>query len=87
MKTALIFVLTAVDLSYGNIMCFQCGDYVYDSELQQISRELNEKAARSLGLSAIFQDWEPSKEEVLLLRNNPQHKTVVRNTTIGELKI
>lgn len=73
----------AVDLSYGNIMCFQCGDYVYDSELSQISRELNVKAARSLGISAIYQDWEPSKEEVLLLRNNPQHKTVVRNTTIG----
>lgn len=76
-----------MDLSYGNIMCFQCGDYVYDAELSQISRELNEKAARSLGISAVYQDWEPSKEEVLLLQNNPQHKTIVRNTTIGEFKL
>lgn len=42
---------TAADMTYGTIFCFECGDYVYDKELESIAQIQNEKAAKSLGLS------------------------------------
>lgn len=56
--------LIAVDLTYGVVFCFQCGDYVYDRELEVIAQSHQSKAARSLGLGETFQPWQPSQEEV-----------------------
>ncbi|XP_075231487.1 ubiquitin carboxyl-terminal hydrolase nonstop isoform X2 [Lycorma delicatula] len=73
----------AVDLACGNVFCFQCGDYIYDTELSQIAREQKDKAASSLGICSKYRKWEPTKEEVELLRKNPRRRQVIQNTTIG----
>lgn len=44
---------TAADMTYGTIFCFECGDYVYDKELESIAQIQNEKAAKSLGLTIV----------------------------------
>ena len=38
-------------MTYGTIFCFECGDYVYDKELESIAQIQNEKAAKSLGIT------------------------------------
>lgn len=45
------FNFTAADMTYGTIFCFECGDYVYDKELESIAQIQNEKAAKSLGIA------------------------------------
>lgn len=45
---------TAADMTYGTIFCFECGDYVYDKELESIAQIQTEKAAKSLGLTMIY---------------------------------
>lgn len=76
---------SAVDLAYGAVLCFQCGDYVYDQEFAAVAREHRMKAAKSLGMPAIYHSWEPSRREMDLLRRNPRRRKLVKNTTIGEI--
>lgn len=79
------FSFSAVDLAYGAVLCFQCGDYVYDQELIAVAREHRLKAAKSLGMPVIYQSWEPSRHEIELLRRNPRRRKLIENTTIGEM--
>ena len=46
----LTFIL-GIDLTYGVILCFLCGDYVYDDEIDEIARNEQKLACRSLGLN------------------------------------
>ena len=39
-----------MDLSYGTVYCFACNDYMYDSELENISTSLHQRAAKSQGI-------------------------------------
>uniref|UniRef100_T1ITV3 Ubiquitin carboxyl-terminal hydrolase n=1 Tax=Strigamia maritima TaxID=126957 RepID=T1ITV3_STRMM len=73
----------AVDLSYGAVYCFQCGDYVYDTELESIAKSDKIKAARSLGMREYFCPWEPTNCEIELLKRNPKRKRITENSTIG----
>ena len=36
--------LAAVELNYGTVFCFKCRDYIYDAELDQVSREIDQQA-------------------------------------------
>ena len=40
----------AVDLTYGVVYCFHCGDYVHDEVLEKILREERAKAWRCYGM-------------------------------------
>ena len=44
------FLFTAVDLNYGSVYCFLCGDYKYDRDLDGIAQEYS----RQMGESIIF---------------------------------
>ena len=33
----------SVELSYGNVFCYECGDYVYNSDLEAISEAAFDK--------------------------------------------
>jgi ubiquitin carboxyl-terminal hydrolase 22/27/51 len=79
------FSFSAVDLTYGAVLCFQCGDYVYDQELTAVAREHRLKAAKSLGMPVVYHSWEPSLHEIELLRRNPRRRKLIENTTIGEM--
>ena len=59
-----------VDLTYGNVYCGQCGDYVYDSELMNISEQQQQQHWRDLGLGTKFVGWSPSSRELELLSEN-----------------
>ena len=42
--------ISAIDLTYGTILCFSCGDYVYDTEIEHIASTLQQKmVARCMG--------------------------------------
>ncbi|RUS72708.1 hypothetical protein EGW08_019529 [Elysia chlorotica] len=73
----------AIDVSYGIIYCFVCGDYVYDSELEELARAQCHRASASLGLKQKFFPWEPSEEELILLRCNPKRRRVTEASHIG----
>ncbi|XP_071443594.1 ubiquitin carboxyl-terminal hydrolase 22 [Hetaerina americana] len=73
----------AVDLNYGMVYCFQCGDYVYEKDLENIAREHQMKATKSLGMKIMYRPWEPSSHEVELLKRNPRRKRITENSTIG----
>ena len=42
-------VISAVDLTYGVVFCFVCGDYSHSEALEKILREERAKAWRSYG--------------------------------------
>ncbi|RWS27194.1 ubiquitin carboxyl-terminal hydrolase 22-like protein [Leptotrombidium deliense] len=74
----------AMDLSFGTIYCYICRDYVYDRELETISRKLRHKAARYTGnCNAQYYPWEPSHNELQILKQNPQRKRISENSYIG----
>lgn len=76
----------AVDLAYGNVLCFQCGDYVYDSELSDVARGSDIQAATSLDVSAVYTPWTPSPIELQLLQANPCVRAMVKDSTIGQAR-
>lgn len=62
-----------------------CGDYTYDSEIDDIARKAREKSRKSLGFDREYQAWEPNDLEISLLRTHPKRRRPTPNSTIGEL--
>lgn len=77
------FHYLSMDLTYGAVYCNQCGDYVYDRELEAIARKHRMRAARLLGMKEYYHPWEPTSYEVELLKKNPRRKRITENSTIG----
>ncbi|XP_049776033.1 ubiquitin carboxyl-terminal hydrolase 22 [Schistocerca cancellata] len=73
----------AVELTYGMVMCFHCGDYIYDKELSSIALEKDAQVFKRIGLSVPYRPWEPSAYDIRLLRNNPHRRHILEDTTIG----
>ncbi|KAG1704425.1 Ubiquitin carboxyl-terminal hydrolase 22 [Nymphon striatum] len=73
----------AVDMSYGVLICFLCGDYVYDKELEIIAKRDKRKSAKLLGMKNYYSTWEPSNVEIDLLKKNPRRKCITENSYIG----
>ncbi|XP_022242955.1 ubiquitin carboxyl-terminal hydrolase 22-like [Limulus polyphemus] len=73
----------AVDISYGTVFCFSCGDYVYDKELEAIAKRHRRKAAKLNGIKEQYYEWEPTNFELDLLRRNPRRKRISDNSYIG----
>eukprot|EP00731_Ephydatia_muelleri_P038015 Em0630g1a len=77
----------AIELNYGIAFCFKCKDYIYDAELDAISREtlqqLAQKQCSALQQPPPYMGWEPSTTEIDLLRQNPKRRKVEYGSTIG----
>lgn len=77
----------AIELNYGIAFCFKCKDYIYDAELDAISREtlqqLAQKQSSALQQPPPYMGWEPSTTEIDLLRQNPKRRKVEYGSTIG----
>ncbi|XP_054282404.1 ubiquitin carboxyl-terminal hydrolase 22-like [Macrosteles quadrilineatus] len=73
----------AVDLAYGNVLCFQCGDYIYDSVLAEVAEANVTMAAVSLGMSSVYSTWSPTPREVQLMQGNPRVLTILKDSTLG----
>ncbi len=80
---------TAVELNYGTVYCFKCKDYVYDAALDEISRSLEQQLAhKKYHVSrqpVMYVAWEPTKEEIDLLKQNPKRRKVEPGSTIGTM--
>ncbi|XP_063825048.1 ubiquitin carboxyl-terminal hydrolase nonstop isoform X2 [Ostrinia nubilalis] len=72
-----------IDLSYGNVFCTQCQDYIYDRELTEIGMNHRLKEAKSLGISVPFMPWLPNTSEALALRRLRKRRLISPHTTIG----
>lgn len=79
-------VILAVDLCYGNILCFQCGDYVYDRELLAVAKAQWSQSAKSLSFGEFYRAWEPTQIETELLKKHPRRRRIVENSTIGKIE-
>ena len=77
----------AVELTYGAVYCFKCRDYIYDSSLDEISRTVEQHLAQNRFMTSrqpmTYVAWEPTKDEIELLKQNPQRKRVESGSTIG----
>lgn len=73
----------AVDMTYGMVHCFACGDYVYDKELDDIAKKLSRRSSSLLGVYDHVPTWEPNYREVELLRRNSKRRKVEESSTIG----
>ncbi|ESN98084.1 hypothetical protein HELRODRAFT_113992 [Helobdella robusta] len=72
----------AIDLTYGVILCFLCGDYVYDDDMDETAKKEQKLVCKSLE-NTLFMPWEPTKEEVQLLKENPKRRKLTGDSTIG----
>jgi len=77
----------AVELNYGTVYCFRCRDYIYDAELDKISREVEQQLAhKQYHVSrqpVAYVAWEPTRTEIDLLKENPKRRKVEPGSTIG----
>lgn len=83
----LILLYLAVELTYGTVYCFKCHDYIYDSSLDEISRSIEQQLAQNLFITSrqpvAYVAWEPTRDEIELLKQNPRRKKVEPGSTIG----
>ena len=81
----LICIFLAVDLLYGNVYCFLCGTYVYDDELEQISKDEADKAAWIVGCGKRkYFEWRPSDIETALLTMTTKRRKISKDSIVGK---
>jgi len=74
----------AVDLNYGNIYCSICETYVYDEEIDAISKDEADKASQLKynGKRKYF-EWEPNSIEKELLKMHSKRLKLTDSSYIG----
>lgn len=72
-----------IDMEHGQILCNACGDYIYDSEIGKLTRNIKDKNRQILGLDKEFRGWEPDDVELTLLQAHPKRRRPTPNSTIG----
>ena len=81
----------AVELTYGTVYCFKCRDYIYDSSLDEISRNIEQQLAHNRFITSrqpvAYVAWEPTRDEIELLKQNPKRKKVELGSTIGKIVV
>ena len=79
---------SAVELNYGTVYCFKCKDYIYDTALDEVGRSIDQQLAhKKYHVSrqpVAYVAWEPTKEEIDLLKQNPKRRKVEPGSTIGK---
>jgi len=77
----------AMDIVYGSIYCHVCKDYVYDGDFETICVKQKKKSAKFQGINynsfQYYPQWEPSLNELEVLKQNPRRKKVAENSFIG----
>ena len=77
-----------MELTYGTVYCFKCRDYIYDFSLDEVSRSVEQQVAHTRFLTSrqpvAYVAWEPTRDEIQLLKQNPKRKKVESGSTIGK---
>lgn len=73
----------SVDLIYGQLHCFSCGDYIYDAEFDRIA--FKNKMECKIFQKRLFEcvSWDPTEEERQLLSTRTKKVCISAETTIG----
>ncbi|KAG8197537.1 hypothetical protein JTE90_007273 [Oedothorax gibbosus] len=74
--------IISVDLKFGNIYCHKCNDYQYDKDFERLSKKFKRKFGKMMGIE-VYDSWEPTLEEVKLIKDNGGLKKVYNNSFIG----
>lgn len=74
--------LIAVDISFGTVYCYACKDYVYDKELEAISRKQRIRSAKQLGVNLYF-PWDLVEKKQELIEMHPKQLTSANKSYIG----
>ena len=73
-----------MDLTYGVVYCFSCEDYIHDKDFETIAKRQKQRAAKVNGVrSSQYYMWEPTTQELQVLKDNPQRKRISDNSYIG----
>uniref|UniRef100_F6RRI2 ubiquitinyl hydrolase 1 n=1 Tax=Ciona intestinalis TaxID=7719 RepID=F6RRI2_CIOIN len=76
-----------MDLSFGQIYCFLCQDYVYDKQVEQFAQKEWIKVCRFNGWSesllTTLPYWEPSGTELEYLKLNPKRRKISADSYVG----
>lgn len=79
--------ILAVELNYGTVYCFKCQDYIYDANMDEVSRSIDVQLAHNKyhvsRQPVAYVAWEPTKSEIDLLRQNPKRRKVEPGSTVG----
>lgn len=73
----------AVDLKAGNILCADCGDYVYDSELEEVAKANELEASQTKNRNLNWTPWDPSALERELLKYHWKRVCITPESSIG----
>uniref|UniRef100_H2YZG3 Ubiquitin carboxyl-terminal hydrolase n=1 Tax=Ciona savignyi TaxID=51511 RepID=H2YZG3_CIOSA len=77
----------AMDLSFGQMYCFLCQDYVYDKEVEQYAQKEWAKVCRFNGWSesllSTLPYWEPTGTELEYLKLNPKRRKIAADSYVG----
>lgn len=73
----------SIELNYGQIHCSSCGDYIYDTELDDIAMK-NRMQSKKFH-KRLFEciSWDPTEEERQLLSHRTKKVCISPETTIG----
>uniref|UniRef100_H2YZG5 Ubiquitin carboxyl-terminal hydrolase n=1 Tax=Ciona savignyi TaxID=51511 RepID=H2YZG5_CIOSA len=76
-----------MDLSFGQMYCFLCQDYVYDKEVEQYAQKEWAKVCRFNGWSesllSTLPYWEPTGTELEYLKLNPKRRKIAADSYVG----
>lgn len=73
----------SVDLIFGNILCADCSDYVYDSELEEVAKANELVASQTKNRTLNWAPWYPSPLEKELLKYHWKRVCITPDSTIG----
>ncbi|XP_065899695.1 ubiquitin carboxyl-terminal hydrolase 22-like isoform X2 [Dysidea avara] len=80
--------LLAVELVCGNIYCWECRDYIYDSRIDAVMKEV-EQTLRGRQVSALsawkpsYVHFEPNAEQTTLLKINTKRRRLEPDSSLG----
>ncbi|XP_019867047.1 ubiquitin carboxyl-terminal hydrolase nonstop [Aethina tumida] len=73
----------SVDLTYGQVHCFSCNDYVYDAEIDSITMDNKMQAGKFKKRLFEWTSWDPTEEERDLLEHRTKKICITPESTIG----
>lgn len=73
----------AVDLTFGNVLCLECGDYIYDSEFEELRKANELEALQRKNRTLAWDAWDVSPLEKNLLKHHWKRVNVTPQSVIG----
>lgn len=73
----------SVDVIYGNVLCLECGDYVYDSELEELRRANEREAGQLMNRQLSLQSCDTSSLEKEIVKFHWKKVNMIPQSELG----